>query len=92
MSEGADATVVLRVHVFAWLKEAIGAPILSLEANPVISPSDLLVLVALKLPLALRPRLQTCMLAVDDAYVAIPSAAIDLRGKSIAIIPPVSGG
>ena len=87
----------IEVQVFAWLKDLVGKPSLTVELDPSqATAAGLLAAVTATLqdretfPADLAVRLSTCKVAVNEAYADLtsPISAAD----EIALIPPVSGG
>ena len=79
----------LRVRLFAVLRDAAGAPEVTVTVPDSIDPEGLLAELQLQHP-ALANRCDGSLVAVNEEY-ATPGTAI-AAGDSVALIPPVSGG
>jgi molybdopterin converting factor subunit 1 len=81
--------MVLRVLLFAALREAAGARELTVDVADGVTVAGLRPVVAAACP-ALAPLLATCGIAVNEDFVE-PEYRIR-PGDRVALIPPVSGG
>jgi molybdopterin synthase catalytic subunit len=81
--------VKVALHLFASVREAVGAREVRLELADGATIDDLKRRLAVEYP-RLVPMLATTVFAIDDEYVPFEERLHD--GAEIALIPPVSGG
>ncbi len=79
----------LRIRLFAILRDAAGAPEVTVTVPDGVDPEGLLVELQLQHP-SLANRCNGVLIAVNEEY-ATPGTAI-AANDSVALIPPVSGG
>ena len=77
------------LHLFASVREAVGAREVCLELDDGATIEDLKRRLAIDFP-RLEPMLATTVFAIDDEYVPFEERLHD--GAEVALIPPVSGG
>ena len=85
--------MLIKVQVFAWLKEIVGGPFVTVElATPLPTVRDLLAALALLrgAPSDFEARLTSCKVAVNEEYA--DQSHILNPTDEVALIPPVSGG
>lgn len=81
--------VKFSIHLFASLKERVGASLISIEVSQPATVSDLLAEVVRQYPMV-QPYLKTTLISVNREFAG-PSLPIS-PGDEIALFPPVSGG
>ena len=77
------------LHLFASVREAVGAREVCLELDDGATVQDLKRRLAIDYP-RLEPMLERTVFAIDDEYVPYEERLHD--GAEVALIPPVSGG
>jgi molybdopterin converting factor subunit 1 len=83
----AASQICVHVRLFASYREAAGTSRFDVPLPPRARVSELLDIVAVRLPSVKRAR---GMVAVNHAYVSLDAQLND--GDEVALIPPVSGG
>jgi molybdopterin synthase catalytic subunit len=81
--------VKVELHLFASVREAVGAREICLELDDGATIQDLKRRLAVDYP-RLEPMLERTVFAIDDEYVPFEERLHD--GAEVALIPPVSGG